>query len=229
MTLTHKLTVILLVLLTSASVSLAQEPQPFPTPPEDAIVITGEILQELELPEDFELEGFLSGFSQSNPEAATAIAGFASVHMGANIMPEFAQKVRSGLLVDSDISAQLIDEIAAEMSEEAQTLLSLAREADIDGATYYGLMENGLAVVFTASDCTGRRCTVDVEQLQVNIEEASMGLFAFYADVDVPSADAALGLILNTYPELRDAGLEAYYADETYADGYYTFTARDTS
>lgn len=152
-------------------------------------------------------------FVETNQEAYTAIVGFAATHMGTRISPLYAQKVRSSVRVEGSVP----DEITNQLPDEVQNLLTSLANSDIEGATYYAVLQNGLSAVYTANDCSGRRCTVDMGQLQFNIEEASLGVYTLYREVGVNSADAALNLILSSFPVLRDYSLTPIETEAGYA------------
>lgn len=224
---TSKLITMLLVLLCSVGAASAQTgtgdgdtPPVFPTfvpPPEDATVID---FEDITLPEEFDLAAIAERFSENNPEAYAAISGFSAAYFGASLEPVFAQKRGGGILANSDVISDVADDIVGQLSDEAQVLYAAVDQADLVGALYYGLLDDGFAVVITADDCSGRRCTVALDELQLNIENAALGMYAVNVDGSVESSEAAYDLVISTFPAMANVPLVEADATIGYAFAY---------
>ncbi|NDJ74960.1 MAG: hypothetical protein GYB65_01765 [Chloroflexi bacterium] len=231
MKITPTISVFLFVLLCGGGVAFAQpggqggdNPTPaVPTLPpgyyDDATIIAP--FQNIPRLAEFELDNFAATYGESNPEAAAAITNFAATHLGAEIVPVYAQKP-TGILAGGTIP----DVILNELPEDVQALYADLEASGLDGATYYAVLEDGLAMVITEQDCAGLNCTVDADDLQVNIEEASLGVYILYNEQPVGSSDAAYDLVVANFPALQGVPLEALPPGTTYT---YPFSAVDTS
>lgn len=169
---------------------------------------------------EFDMTTLLAGFGESNQEAYSAIVGFAATHLGAGVNPVYAQKVRTGLISAGTIPPEL----TAQLSPEIQMLIAAVEASDIQGATYYALLNDGFSIVYTASDCSGSRCTVDLDTLQYTIEDASLGVYARYYEGTVASSSDAYNLIVSNFPTVA-----AYPLTPVVTENGYAFSFVDTT
>lgn len=145
-------------------------------------------------------------------EAYEAIVVFANDQLGAVVEPLYAG-VATGEV------QMLISQLPAEM--QAYFLNSLS----VSGATYWGLLNGGVAGV-AVGDCTAGDCTVNGENLTLHLSSGSSGAYAIRASAAMPAtADEALALITQVYPRLE--GLA--FAQITDIDAGLAFTATTAS
>lgn len=123
-------------------------------------------------------------------EAYEAIVVFANDQLGAVVEPLYAGDATAEVQV-------LIANLPAEMQAYFLNTIS------ISGATYWGLLNGGVAAV-AVGDCTTGNCTVNADTLNVQLTSGSSGAYAIRANTATPTtADAALALITDVYPRLE--------------------------
>lgn len=190
-------------------------PENLPTSPEElqAMLESGDLpisLDDLPIPE-------------SSAEAYAAIVGFASTYLGTSLDPLYTGEVGAAQAsvaanapstVDtSEVQALIQAEIMGMIPEEVQLVLATASS---DGLSYYGIMQNGLAAVYTADSCTGANCSVSMEQLQLTITSSSLGAYVLLSDSAVSNSNDAYTLIINSFPLLAYENLEPVESDTGY-------------
>lgn len=182
-------------------------PDDLPSPEDIQAIIT-----ELELP--FSLDDL--DLPASSPEAYAVIVGFGQSYPGIIVNPIYAGTLTgnsaSELVEGQDITIPLeIETVTSELPVEVQSILTNAT-----GVAYWGIYQDGAAAVYTESDCTAN-CSVAVDNLQLTLNNGSVGLYTVYLQSPVTDAVSAQNLILSTYPALENYELMPYAIDAGYA------------
>ena len=123
-------------------------------------------------------------------EAAQAITTFNADQLGAAIDLVYAGTATSAVqatlqYLPAEIQAMMLD------------------TTTISGASYWGLLQNGAAMV-AVGDCSGdpAACAVSADSLSVELSSASSGTYGLLTQGTVATAQDALRLITTTYPKL---------------------------
>ncbi|MDQ7027997.1 MAG: hypothetical protein Q9P44_20845 [Anaerolineae bacterium] len=183
-------------------------PDNLPTSPDDIEAM----LADMALPVDLDLESLALGGSSDT--AYAGIVGFAQLYLGRSVEPLYADEITT---TGSDDLAAALTQVLADLPAELQQIVTSA-----DGIVYWAVLSNGAASVYTGDDCSEPTCTVSIDNLQVNITSASMGVYLLYVDGSVGNSSAAYNLIVQTYPALATYGLTPAESDSGFM-----FTAYD--
>lgn len=155
---------------------------------------------------------------ESDPEATGAIIGYASTMLGTTVTPLYAGEYGDLDLESNTVAQQTISEIYNQLGADMQALLTQADS--LSGVTYWALLDNGLALLYTG-DCDLDQCTITQESLQVEITSGSMGAYALYVDTIPADATEAQALVESTYPYLATIALEPTESD--YGTAFFAF------
>jgi hypothetical protein len=153
----------------------------------------------------------------SSPEAYSALVAFGQTYLGLSIEPLYAGTLDTSTIGSRrgaqtrEIPAE-ISSISTELPAEIQAIL-----ANASGVAYYGIFETGVAIVYTASECTQANCSVTMETLQVTLTSGSIGFYSLYSPTVVNDATTAQSLILLYFPALNAYGLSPAEASTGYA------------
>lgn len=123
-------------------------------------------------------------------EAQTAISQFNNDHLGAAI-----QIVYAGSATGS------IEAVMQYLPADVQAAMLSA--SSISSATYWATLSNGAAMV-AVGDCASNpaACAVSADGLSIQLSSAAAGLYGLLVDGSAASSQAALSLILATFPRL---------------------------
>lgn len=170
-----------------------------------------------ELPEDIDLDN-LDIRAESDPEATSAILGYASSMLGANVTVLYAGEYGDSDLTSNPAAQETIGQIYGELPADMQSLLTQADS--LSGVTYWALLQDGLALLYTG-DCDLEQCTISKDALQVEITGGSAGGYAIYSDTIPSTADEAKALIQSIYPRLANINLAETESD--YGTAFFAF------
>lgn len=159
-----------------------------------------------DLPYDFEFDALDFNFA-SSAEASTAIVGFAATYLGANVSPLYASVVDGSQSTTSQAS---IDTIMRQFPAELQAML--ASVDDLSGVTYWGLLPDGVASVYTG-ECNAEQCDISQDNIQLQVTSGSVGAYAVYRDGNPPTVEDITYLLYATYPALYGVGLSPVESD----------------
>ncbi len=140
----------------------------------------------------------LPAFAGASVEADAAINGFAGTHLGTVYALLAGGSLNSATLSPEAIA--LIQSFIAALPAQAQSFI--AQMADGSGAAYWGVFQNGMGMVALADCTTNPNCQVTEDNLTLILTSSSGGVYAVYAPASVSDANAALNLLLATYPAL---------------------------
>ncbi len=147
----------------------------------------------------------LTGASE---EAATVVNSFASSYLGTSYTFLY-----SGSLSDSNTSENW-DAIMAQLPANIQSYITTFTSAA--AGSYWGAFQTGIGIV-AVGDCTNNpTCTINMDNLNVYLTNASAGVYSTYTADTVASAGDALNLIHAVYPELNGVALQAISSDQGY-------------
>ncbi|GEM_PF-2078078 len=170
-----------------------------------------------EIPDDIDIDA-LDIQAESDPEATSAIFGYASSMLGRNVTILYAGEYGDSEVLDNPAAQETINQIYGELDADMQSLLL---EADsLSGVTYWALLEYGLALLYTG-DCDVPNCTFSQEMVQVEVTSGSMGAYGIYSESVPTSTDQAKALIESIYPNLRNVALEPTESD--YGMAFFAF------
>lgn len=145
---------------------------------------------------------------QPSADAYEAIVLFANDQLGATVTPRYAGDA-------TDAVQFVIDRLPAEMQAY------VANATALSGATYWALLQGGMAGVMVG-DCTAGNCAITADNLDLHLSSSAAGIYGLLASGVTPAtAEAALALITDVYPKLE--GLA--FAQVTDIDAGMAFTA----
>ena len=155
---------------------------------------------------------------QSSPQATSAIIGYASSMLGLQVTPLYAGVYGDSELDTNEAAQQTMSQVYSQLDGDMQALLSQAE--NLSGITYWALLDDGLAVVYTG-DCDFDQCSIDQDMVQVEVINGSAGAYAIYSDTVVSSADQAKALVQNTFPYL--ATIDLTETESSYDTAFFAF------
>lgn len=169
------------------------------------------IVDNLELP--YSLDAL--SLPETSPEAYAALVHFGQSYLGTTINPLFAGTIDGQLPDNPERLSELpieIETISTELPAEIQTLMTT-----VTGVAYWGITENGAAALYTASDCAMASCSMTVDNMQVTLNNGSLGMYSIYLTAQVNDALTAQNVISSIYPNLAAYTMTPYTVEEGYA------------
>ena len=154
----------------------------------------------------------------SSPEATSAIVGYASTMLGLGVTPLYAGVYGDSDLDSSQAAQDTMAQVYSQLDGDMQSFLSQAE--NLSGVTYWALLENGMALVYTG-DCDFDQCTIDQNMVQVEITKGSLGAYAIYSDTLTSSSDQAKALVQSTFPYL--ASIELSETESSIGTAFFAF------
>lgn len=179
-------------------------PRPSRTPNPLDIQGTATQLASSVLPFPLDSANLTKAAPQSSDEAYAALTTFASDNLGLSISPFYAGNIPNS--ASQQVPAGTADEIIAQFPADVQAIL--AQVQDLNGIGYWGVFNEGAAIVYVG-DCTNNpTCTVSTASMQIQLSAASLGAYAIYLPSDAPTdANDAVALIGASYPALAGVQL----------------------
>lgn len=155
---------------------------------------------------------------ESSAEATSAIIGYASSMLSLTVTPLYAGEYGDSDIDSSEVAQETINQVYDQLDADMQSLLSQADS--LSGVTYWALLEDGLALVYTG-DCDFDQCSISQDMVQVEVTNGSAGAYAIYSDTVPSSTDEAKALVQSTYPYL--ATIELSETESSYGTAFFAF------
>jgi len=170
-----------------------------------------------DIPADIDIDS-LDIQAESDPEATSAILGYASSMLGTSVSILYAGEYGDSDLSSNPSAQETINQIYGELNADMQALLTQADS--LSGITYWALLQDGLALLYTG-DCDLDECTITQDAVQIEITSGSIGAYAIYSDTIPSTTDEAKALVQSTYPYL--ASIELSETESDYGTAFFAF------
>jgi hypothetical protein len=168
-----------------------------------------------------DLEALLNELLVSSPEAYAALVGFAAESLGTAVAPIYAGDATATIEMTAsqlanEATAAAMQQILGQFPPETQAMI--AQAASISGNAYWGVLSNGAAVLYTDACKDNPNCAINLDVLQVQVSNSSLGAYAVYVPSGAQSSAEAINLIKAAFPALAGMdflpipGVNDYYA-----------------